>query len=168
MSFPFQPRRGGVEYEAIIMAGTFTNLLYHIVFSTKLRQPLIVTTLQEELYKYMGGIIRGEGGTLLEIGGMPDHVHLLTRFKADKSVSHMLQLIKANSSKWANERPEQNSRFAWQTGYAAFSVSESQVGVVRDYVRRQEEHHRRSSFQKELLVLLEKHEIEYDERYLWD
>ena len=150
------------------MAGTFTNLLYHIVFSTKHRQPLITPTLQEELYKYMGGIIRGEGGTLLEIGGMPDHIHLLTRFKADKSVSHMLQLIKANSSKWVNERPEQSSRFAWQTGYAAFSVSESQVGVVRDYVRRQEEHHRRRSFQEELLVLLRKHEIDYDERYLWD
>ena len=150
------------------MAGTFTNLLYHIVFSTKHRQPLITAGLQEELYKYMGGIIRGEGGTLLEIGGMPDHVHLLTRFKADKSVSHMLQLIKANSSKWANERSEQNSRFAWQTGYAAFSVSESQVGAVRDYVRRQEEHHRRSSFQEELLALLRKHEIDYDERYLWD
>ena len=150
------------------MAGTFTNLLYHIVFSTKHRQPLITTTLQEELYKYMGGIVRGEGGTHLVIGGMTDHVHLVARFKADKSVSHMLQLIKANSSKWSNERPEQNSRFAWQTGYAAFSVSESQVGAVRDYVRRQDEHHRISSFQEELLALLRKHEIDYDERYLWD
>ena len=150
------------------MAGTFTNLLYHIVFSTKNRQALITNTLQEELYKYMGGIIRGEGGTLLEIGGMPDHVHLIARFKADKSVSHMLQLIKANSSKWVNERPQQNSRFSWQTGYAAFSVSESQVGVVRDYVSRQEEHHQIISFQEELLALLRKHEIEYDERYLWD
>jgi len=150
------------------VSATFTNLLYHIVFSTKHRQPLITTTLKEELYKYMGGIIRGEGGTLLEIGGTPDHIHLLARFKADQSVAHMLQLIKANSSKWANEQPQQNSRFAWQIGYAAFSVSESQAPSVKDYVQRQEDHHRRNSFQEELLALLRKHAIDYDERYVWD
>ena len=150
------------------MAGTFTNLLYHIVFSTKHRQPLITSSLQDELYKYMGGIIRGEGGTLLEIGGVPDHVHLVTRFKADTSVSRMLQLLKANLSKWANERSDQSSRFSWQTGYAAFSVSESQVVAVREYVRRQEEHHRRRTFQEEFIALLRKHEIEWDERFIWE
>ena len=150
------------------MPTTLSRILLHVIFSTKRSACLITADLQPRLYAYIGGIVRDEKGTLLEIGGMPDHVHLVTRFKADKSVSHMLQLIKANSSKWANERPEQNSRFSWQTGYAAFTVSESQVGAVRDYVRRQEEHHRISSFREELLTLLRKHEIEYDERYLWD
>ena len=119
------------------MAGTFTNLLYHIVFSTKHRQSLITSALQPELYKYLGGIIRGEGGTLLEIGGTADHVHLVTMFKADVSVAEMLRLIKGNSSKWANQRPGAKTRFGWQTGYAAFSVSESQIAALRAYVRRQ-------------------------------
>src|SRR5687768_7050399 len=109
------------------MAGTFTNLLYHLVFSTKDRIPLIDQRLQHNLYEYIGGIIRGEGGVLLEIGGMPDHVHLLTKFKPVKSVSEMLNRIKAKSSKWANETKLIEQDFAWQGGYAAFSVSESQV-----------------------------------------
>ena len=150
------------------MAGTFTNLLYHIIFSTKQRRNLITSALQPELYAYIGGIIRADGGTLLEIGGTSDHIHIVARFKADLSVAHMMQLIKANSSKWANERPGQGTRFAWQTGYAAFTVSESQLTAVRSYVKNQEEHHRKLSFQEELLTLLRKHRIEFDERYVWD
>jgi len=150
------------------VAATFTNLLYHIVFSTKHRQSLIQLPLRDELYKYIGGIIRGQKGTLLEIGGMPDHIHLGVRFKADHSVAEMLRLIKCNSSKWANERPERAEEFNWQSGYAAFTVSESQLPAVRNYVRNQEEHHRRRTFQEEFLELLKKHGIEYDERYVWD
>jgi REP element-mobilizing transposase RayT len=149
------------------MAGTFTNLLYHLVFSTKDRIPLIDQRLQHNLYEYIGGIIRGEGGVLLEIGGMPDHVHLLTKFKPVKSVSEMLNRIKAKSSKWANETKLIEQDFAWQGGYAAFSVSESQVATIRLYLQNQEEHHRRQSYQDEVRALLDKHGIEYDERYLW-
>ncbi|MGY8769375.1 MAG: IS200/IS605 family transposase [Pirellulales bacterium] len=150
------------------MATTYTNLLYHIVFSTKLREPVITKGLQGELYKYIGGIIRDEGGSLQEIGGMPDHVHLVVRFKTNDLISHLMQLIKGNSSKWLNERVDQSTKFAWQAGYAAFSVSESQLPVVIKYVQGQEEHHKERSFKEEFLALLRKHAIEFDERYVWD
>lgn len=150
------------------MAGTYTNLLYHLVFSTKNRLPLIAPTLQHDLYSYIGGIVRGEGGVLLEIGGMTDHVHLVTKFKPTKSISEMLNRIKAKSSKWVNEDKLKMRKFGWQDGYAAFSVSESQVGSVRRYVRDQEKHHRQVSFQDEFRSLLEKHGVEFEEKYLWD
>ncbi len=149
------------------MPNTYTNLLYHIVFSTKNREPLITDDLTEELYKYIGGIIRAEGGVQLEIGGIADHVHILAKFKPSLSVSDMLRLIKANSSKWANEDKSKN-RFAWQEGFSAFSVSESQVVPVTRYIRNQEQHHRRQTYQEELVALLERHGVEYDPRYLWD
>ena len=151
------------------MPGTFTNLLYHLVFSTKERLPLIGESFQEELYKYMGGIIRGEGGVLLEIGGIADHVHLLAKLKPTIAVSDMLRLLKANSSKWINDEQKVKQRkFGWQDGYAAFTVSESQAPRVVRYIRSQEAHHRKLDFKEELIALLKKHRIEYDERYLWD
>ena len=149
------------------MASTLTNLLYHLVFSTKGRIPLIDEEIQTPLYDYMGGIIRNQGGKAIEIGGMPDHVHCLARFPARKAVSDMMRAIKSDSSGWVNrERP--GDRFAWQTGYGAFTVSQSQVGKVRRYIQTQEEHHREKSFEMEFLALLKKHGIEYDEEYLWD
>jgi REP-associated tyrosine transposase len=148
------------------MASTFTNLLYHVVFSTKDRVPMIHKDVQERLYEYMGGIIRGEGGTLLEIGGVADHVHLLAKLKADTAVAVLLRLLKSNSSGWANDVRLIQGRFAWQTGYAAFSVSESQVPTVRRYIQNQEAHHAKVSFKDELIALLKKHRIEYDERYI--
>jgi REP element-mobilizing transposase RayT len=150
------------------MAGTFTKLLYHVVFSTKGREPLIGPDLRPELQKYIGGIIRGERGILLEIGGTADHLHVVARFRADVSVAEMARLIKCNSSKWANERPDRRFRFEWQSGYGAFTVSESQLEGVRHYVQGQEEHHRKRTFKEEFVAMLEKHGMEYDERYLWD
>jgi putative transposase len=150
------------------MAGTFTNLLYHLVFSTKGRTPLIKREIQDDLYEYIGGIIRGEGGVLVEIGGISDHVHILSKFKPVKSVSEMLNRIKAKSSKWLNEDKMRGGKFDWQDGYAAFSVSESQAPQLRAYIQNQEQHHRRQSYQDEVRALLDKHGIEYDERYLWD
>lgn len=149
------------------MAGTYTNLLYHLTFSTCDRIPMISETLKSDLYSYIGGIIRGEGGTLLEINGMPDHVHLLAKFKPTKPVSEMLNRIKAKSSKWVNGEKSNMRKFGWQDGYAAFSVSESQVAPVRRYIQDQESHHSRRSFQDEFRSLLDKHGIEYEERYLW-
>mgnify|MGYP000266984628 CR=1 FL=1 len=116
------------------MPSTYSNLLYHIVFSTKDRERLITEEFKEELYRYMAGIAREEGGTLLEIGGIDDHVHLLAKFKPSIAVSDMLRLIKTNSSKWLHEE-KKHARFGWQEGYAAFSVSESQVVAVRRYIR---------------------------------
>ena len=148
------------------MASTFTNLLYHAVFSTKDRTPAIHEGLRERLYEYMGGIIRGERGVLLEIGGVPDHVHLLMKLKSDMAIAEIVRLIKSNSSKWLNDSNSPTGRFEWQTGYGAFSVSESQVRKVRKYIQTQEGHHAKISFRDELITLLEKHGIEYDERYL--
>src|SRR2546423_13818029 len=93
------------------MASTLTNLLYHVVFSTKNREPIITAPIRENLYKYIGGIVRGEGGILLEIGGIPDHVHLVTRFKSEPSVATMIKIIKSKSSKWLNEQPQRPGRF---------------------------------------------------------
>jgi REP element-mobilizing transposase RayT len=112
--------------------------------------------------------VRGEGGTLLEISGISDHVHLVVRFKSEPSVATMIKIIKSKSSKWLNQQPKRPGRFEWQRGYAAFTVSASQLEKVRAYVRNQEQHHRRKTFQEELLGLLHKHGVEYEERYLWD
>ncbi len=150
------------------MPSTYTNLLFHIVFSTKHRQPLITCDLREELYRYIGGILRSEGGKLLEIGGTDDHVHILAKLKSTDSVSDTLRLIKANSSRWVNEEKRSAARFEWQEGYGAFTVSESQSDAVREYIRNQEEHHRRCSFEEELVAMLERNGIEYDPRYLSD
>jgi REP element-mobilizing transposase RayT len=148
------------------MATTFSNLLYHIVFSTKNRLPMIHDEIRGPLYEYMGGILRGEGGILLEVGGMPDHVHLLAKMKTNVAVSVMVKNIKGGSSKWLNERPGSQERFEWQAGYGIFSVSASLADRVRRYIRNQEEHHRRVTFREELITLLERNGIPYDERYL--
>jgi putative transposase len=147
---------------------TYTNLLYHLVFATKQRAPLINDDLEEELYRYIGGIIRAEGGVQLEIGGVADHVHILTKFRPSVSVSDMLAKIKANSSKWVNDHKMKMRKFAWQEGFAAFTVSESQAPAVVDYIRNQREHHRKQTYQEEFVALLVRHGIEYDPQYLWD
>ncbi|HEX5720315.1 MAG TPA: IS200/IS605 family transposase [Thermoanaerobaculia bacterium] len=148
------------------MPDAFTNLIYHLVFSTKERVPLITDAIRERLYAYIGGVVRGQRGILLEIGGVPDHVHILARFRADASIAEMVRVIKANSSKWMNERPDASERFQWQEGYGAFSVSESRVPAVRAYLQNQKEHHARVSLRDELMELLKRHGIPFDERYL--
>jgi putative transposase len=149
------------------MAATLTNQLYHIIFSTKDREPLIQESFRDELEKYIAGIVRNDGGILLRIGGMPDHLHLIAKFKPDRSVAEMVRLIKANSSKWVNECHGEPGRFAWQSGYGAFSVSLSQFDALQAYVANQHEHHRTRTFQDEYRDFLNKHGIEYDERYVW-
>ena len=166
MDYAYPQNSPPQETGSASMATTFSNLLYHLVFSTKNRQPLIQTDFRESLYGYMGGILRAEGGILLEIGGMPDHVHLLAKMKTDVAVSVAVKEIKAKSSKWLNERSGALERFEWQKGYGIFSVSASLADKVRAYIQSQEEHHRRVSFRDELVSLLERNGIPYDERYL--
>ena len=148
------------------MAGTFSRLLYHIVFSTKQRTLFIDKDLQSRLYPYLEGVVRHQGGWLLALNGMPDHVHLLVRIKTDVSVAEAVRVLKANSSKWVHGQPDLPGHFAWQSGYAAFSVSESQEGVVRAYILNQEEHHRKKTFEVEHVHLLKRHNIEFDPAYL--
>ena len=150
------------------MANTYTKLLYHMIFSTKHREPLIIPGLRKGLYSYIGGIVRGQKGVLVEIGGMPDHLHLVTRIRPDTSVAEIVRLVKANSSKWVNEQPARGGKFAWQEGYGAFTVSPSQLAGVCNYVQTQEDHHRTKTFQEEYVEFLKRHEIEFDESRLWD
>ena len=129
---------------------------------------MITDPIRSELYPYLGGIIRDKNGILLEIGGTADHVHVLAKLKQHIAIADILRELKANSSKLLNERPDLGQWFGWQTGYGAFPVSTSQVFRVRKYIQNQEEHHRKTSFQEEFVNLLDKHGIEYEERYLWD
>ena len=148
------------------MPNSYTKLLYHIVCGTKDRRPLINDQWRGELDRYIGGLVREKGGELLEIGGMPDHIHLAIRARPDVSLSDLMCFIKANSSRWIHERGF-SPGFGWQDGYAAFSVSPSQMPAVIDYIRAQPEHHRTKTLQEEYQLLLERHGIEFDPRYLW-
>jgi putative transposase len=150
------------------MAGTYTKLYYHLVFSTKHRKPFITDAIEPELHKYMGGIIRNIEGTSIEINGTADHIHILAILPPKISISDALRSIKAGSSKWIHDSQPTMPLFAWQDGYAAFTVSASQVESVRTYIRNQKTHHQSSDYKTELIGLLDKHGVEYDERYLWD
>lgn len=147
------------------MAHTYTDLLAHVIFSTKDRQPLINTDFKPRLHAYMHGIVKDLGGKALIIGGIADHIHLLVNLPTTVTMSEAMRVVKANSSKWAHE--EGHRHFAWQSGYGAFSVSRSNVEAVYNYIANQEQHHRVMTFQDEYVMFLEKHGIEYDERYLW-
>ena len=150
------------------MPGTFSNLLLHIVFSTKHREPLITPDIQPRLHQFIGGIVRDEGGKLLEIGGVADHLHLLVSWRTDEAISSLVRNVKARSSAWVHQTFADHRAFAWQEGYGVFSVSHSQAPKVAEYIRGQPEHHRAKTFQEEFLELLKRHKIEYDERYVLD
>jgi REP element-mobilizing transposase RayT len=150
------------------MGHSYTNLLYHIVFSTKERQPWLDTEISPRLYDYLGGAIRSEGGASLGINGCPDHIHLLARLRQDKALSDFLRAIKANSSGWIHRAFSGSRDFAWQGGYGAFSVSQSHIDKVQRYIANQQARHELVSFKEEFVALLDAHGIEYDERYLWD
>ncbi len=149
------------------MAHSFTSSLYHCVFSTKERAKLITLDLQERLWPYMGGIARDNGMKALAIGGIEDHVHLLLSLPSTLAIAKAIQLVKGNSSKWVHEAFPQLADFAWQEGYGAFSIGVSQIDATTIYIQNQVEHHRRKTFQEELLSFLKKHNIEYDPRFVW-
>lgn len=148
------------------MPRTYARLCFHIVFATKHRSPLINPELARDLYPFVGAIVRDQGGTLLAVGGMPDHVHLLVDLRPTHSVAAVVKAIKGSSSRWINEAGRAPDHFAWQEGYAAFSVSPSVLERVRTYVLHQEQHHRKSTFQTEQRDLLAKHGIAFDENDL--
>ncbi len=150
------------------MSSTLTNLIYHAVFSTKDRYNLIRIEFEEELHSYICGIIKGEDGSVIRINGTADHLHILLKCPAKISFSDMMRKIKGNSSKWLNEGLSAGIKFGWQNGYGAFSVSESIVPRVSEYIINQKAHHRNLSFKEEFILLLEKNKVKYDEQYLWD
>ncbi len=150
------------------MARSCTNMLAHIIFSTKERAPLIRPDLAPRLFAYLGGIVRELRGVALAINGTPDHVHVLARLPSTLSVADFLRVLKTNSARWVHENWPIHKSFGWQLGYGAFRVSESNVPAVSAYVAGQEEHHRKVSFQEEFLAHLKKNHIEVNERYLWN
>jgi putative transposase len=148
------------------LSHTSGNILLHLIFSTHGRRPLIKLAFRHDLFAYLGGIIREMHGTALIINGTADHIHMLVRIRPAQSAAEIARVIKANSSKWV--RAKWSSDFAWQTGYGVFSVSESNVASVTRYIARQEEHHKKQSFQEEFLAFLKKNNVVYDDRYIWD
>ena len=140
------------------MAQTLHRILVHVVFSTKDRVPLIKEPIRPRLFAYLGGVVRSLGGEPLIVNGVTDHVHMLL------TLADAMRWIKAKSSHWMRQGVRD---FAWQAGYAAFSVSQSNVAGVRTYIANQEEHHERIGFKDEFVSLLKRNELEYEERFLW-
>ncbi|WP_026707903.1 IS200/IS605 family transposase [Flavobacterium frigidarium] len=150
------------------MANTYTQLYIHIVFAVKGRQNLISKIWKNELYKYITGIVINEGQKLIAINGMPDHIHILVGSKANKALSDLVRDIKANSSRFINEKKWINGKFEWQTGFGAFSYSYSQLTNVINYIQNQEEHHKKKTFKEEYVDFLKAFDIDYNNQYLFD
>ena len=151
------------------MAQSLAKILLHLVFSTKERRPFLKDqTLREELHRYLGGILTHLDSQPLIIGGVEDHVHLLFVHSRTATVADVVKELKRGSTVWLKAKAPSLSEFAWQSGYGVFSIGQSQVEDVRAYIARQEEHHRKISFQEEFRRLLQRYEITFDERYVWD
>jgi putative transposase len=147
---------------------SYVSSYHHCVFSTKERRALITPALAGRLWPFLGGIARQNKMKAVEVGGVEDHVHILLSLPTTMSIAKGLQLIKGGSSKWVHETFPEHRLFAWQEEYGAFSVSESRVDSIIEYIKSQAQHHRKMTFQEEFVALLKKHRIEYEERYLWD
>lgn len=150
------------------MANTFTQIYIHFVFSVKGRQNLIQKSWKDELHKYICGIVDGKDQKVYAIGGKADHIHLLVSVKPTIAISDLVRDIKANSSKWINEKKFVIDKFQWQEGFGAFSYAQSQLDNVIAYINNQEQHHKEKTFKDEYIELLQKFNIGYDEKYLFD
>lgn len=147
------------------MANTFSCLIFHVIWSTKNRLPFITPEIKERLYAYIGAIVQKEGGKLLCVGGVEDHVHILISSHPNIVLPNLMRAIKAKSSAFMKNNSTHKA-FGWQDGYGIFSVSVSAVEKVIQYINQQEEHHKKISFQDEFKLFLKRHQIQYDEKYL--
>ncbi len=150
------------------MSGTFSQIYIQVVFAVKGRESLIQTTWEEELYKYITGIIRNKGQKLLAINGMPDHIHILVGLKPSCCLSDLVREIKKSSNDFIKEKGFIKYKFNWQEGYGAFSYSHSALDNVIAYIENQKQHHRTKTFKQEYLEFLEKFKIEYKNEYLFE
>jgi REP element-mobilizing transposase RayT len=150
------------------MPQSLAQVLVHVVFSTKDREPLLDDSTRWELHEYVGGIVRKIGGDLLSAGSVADHIHLLIAHPRTCAPADLVQEIKTGSSKWLKTRGPRYATFHWQSGYGIFSVSPSHRAALEIYIAGQAEHHRVVTFQDEYRKLLQKYGIEFDERYVWD
>ena len=149
------------------MANTYTQIYLHVVFAVEGRQSLIAPEHNDELQKYIAGIVAGQKQKLIAINNMPDHLHLLVGLKPDLALSDLVRDIKAGSSKFINEKHWVKGRFSWQEGFGAFSYSRSQLGAVIRYIENQQKHHAKQTFREEYVELLEKFNVDFDPRYIF-
>jgi REP element-mobilizing transposase RayT len=149
------------------MANTYTSLHYHIVFSTKNREPWFTPANEGRIWEYLGGIAREAGMKALQVGGFNEHIHMLLALPPTIGVSKAVQLLKGGSSRWIHEEFDDMAMFGWQDGYGAFTVGMSQISQTALYIQCQREHHRLKTFQEEYVVFLDKHGVSFDERYVW-
>lgn len=157
----------GTEYKYLIMANTYTQIHIQAVFAVQNRISLIQADWKDELYKYITGIVQKYDHKVLQINGMPDHIHILMGFRPTQGLSDLMQMAKEDSSKWINAKGLVKGKFSWQSGYGAFSYSKDQVARVVKYIQEQEKHHSKRSFLEEYEELLKIHEVEYDQRYIF-
>ena len=150
------------------MAGKYLSVNLHLIWSTKERKTLIDPQWRNRLHSYMGSVARFKNARLIEANSQPDHIHLYASMPSTISIAELVNAFKANSSRWIRQTFPNRRWFSWQEGYAAFSVSRSLENAVIEYIRNQDEHHRRTNFREELLELLERHRIEYDPRFVFD
>jgi putative transposase len=150
------------------MANTYSNLFYHIVFSTKGRNDWITTAIEERVWAYIGGIARKHEVIAVQVGGTENHIHVLILAKPRIAPSQIVQWIKGESSKWIHETFPEFSKFAWQDGFGVFSVSKSNVPDIIEYIKNQRKHHAKQTFEDEYISMLKLNEIDYDERYVFD
>ena len=150
------------------MPQSLSRVLVHLVFSTKHREPLLTRSIRDELHAYLAGTLDHTDCPSLRVGGVEDHVHLLFGLSRTRTIAEVVEKVKTSSSKWLKARDPSFSEFHWQAGYGAFSVSQSDAEKVVDYIRNQEVHHRKLTFQDEYRKLLERYHVSFDERYVWD
>ena len=149
------------------MANTYTQVHLQFVFAPKYRASLIHSHWENDLYKYITGIVQNNKHKMIAINGMPDHVHMLIGFRATQSMADLMQDVKASSSKWINDSKYCKGRFEWQSGYGAFSYAKSQLADIIRYIENQKQHHEKKTFLEEYKMFLEKFEVEYDEQYIF-
>jgi len=150
------------------MANTYSSLFYHIVFSTKHRQNFIRQEIEDRVWAYLGGIARKHKLTAIQIGGIENHIHVLVLSSPVNAPSQIAQWLKGDSSKWIHVEFSDLKNFAWQDGYGAFTVSKSKIETVVEYIKNQREHHKIENFENEYLKLMKLHEIDFNEKYLFD
>ena len=149
------------------MSHTYYQNIYHLIWSTNQRKPLIPPDLKQRIFEFLGGTFKVAGCMPIEIGGMADHIHALVAIPPKFAVSDIVRDAKISSNKWCRSEVSNSRDFSWQEGFGSFTVSKSQIENVRHYILNQEEHHKKKTFKEEFIRLLELHEIEFEEKYLW-
>ncbi|MRT94042.1 IS200/IS605 family transposase [Ancylomarina sp. 16SWW S1-10-2] len=150
------------------MGNTYSQIYVHLVFAVRNRRGLIHKSWKKDLEKYITGIVQNNGHKLIAIGSMPDHIHIFIGYNMNQTIPVLVEQIKTSSNQWVKDKGFSMANFSWQNGYGTFSYSRSQIDTIANYVRNQEEHHRKKSFKEEYLEILQKFDVEYQDKYLFD